>query len=364
MAEVLKNSPILITGFPGFLSDHLVRLLGDSTDADLELLCLRDMEPLAQRRLRQLQQEQPQLVDRCKIWAGDIREPNLGLSADDYAELTERVEVVYHLAAIYDLAVAERIAYSINVGGTVNVLDFCEACDELQKLNYVSTCYVAGERTGRIYEQELDVGQHHKNHYEATKFWAEVEVQRRWDRIPTAIFRPGIVVGDSRTGETRKYDGPYYIFQLLHRLPEWMPLPNVGSGNAAVNLVPVDFVAQALTGLGQRPDRRDQVYHLADPEPMGAAQIVNGVLDLMQRRPTMGRLPAQWVERALTNGTVEQWTGVPREALTYFNHDAHFDTTHADEALGVIGLQCPHLSDYLGQLIDFFLRHPEGPPSS
>lgn len=363
MSKKPAASSILITGFPGFLSNHLVRHLAESTPAPLELLCLRNTESAARRQLRHLDEQQPGLAQRTSIWSGDITEPKLGLGSADYTQLSERVGIVYHLAALYDLAVAERVAYEVNVGGTVHLLDFCEACDDLRQLNYISTCYVAGERTGTIYEDELDVGQHHKNHYEATKFWAEVEVQRRWRHIPTAIFRPGIVIGDSKTGATTKYDGPYYVFQLLHGLPEWLPVPNIGSGDAVVNLVPVDFVAQALAHLGLRHELHTQVYHLADPEPMGASEIVDGVLQRMGRRPTMGRLPAAWVDRALKNGTIEQWTGVPRQALTYFNHDAYFDTTHAREALSEQQITCPPLSAYLDRIVDFFLRHPDEAPT-
>lgn len=363
MPDSLTDRAYFITGFPGFLSQHLVGELADRTDGPLHFLCLEDTLEAARCQLDELAADHPKLADRAHLHAGDIAAPKLGLGDELYDELASEVGVVWHLAALYDLSVAEEIAYRVNVAGTVNVLDFCEACDDFERLNYVSTCYVAGERIGPIYENELDVGQHHHNHYEATKFWAEVEVQRRCDDIPTAIFRPSIVVGHSRTGHTAKYDGPYFLFQLLHRLPEWMPVPSVGSGDSVVNLVPVDFAARALARLGTRPGTEDRVYHLADPHPLTARQIVDRVLEAMDRPPTKGRLPARWVERALENSTVEQWAGIPREALRYFNHDARFDTTNADRALGEVGLECPPLPAYLGRLVDFYLRHPEGPPN-
>lgn len=357
------DGPILLTGFPGFLSRFLVRKLVEVTQAPLHFLCLRSTVETARQQLAELENHHPALAGRWHVHSGNIAEPKLGLDPSEYDELTAEVGIVWHLAAIYDLSVAEETAYRVNVGGTVEILDFCENCEHFERLNYVSTCYVAGERTGTICEDELDVGQHHKNHYEETKFWAEVEVQRRSEDLPTAIYRPAIVVGDSGTGETAKYDGPYYVFQLLHRLPEWMPVPRIGRGDAEVNLVPVDFVAEALATLGHHRASTGAVYHLADPFPMQSAQIVDRVLEQMGRRPSMGRLPATWVERALKNRTVEEWTGVPREALTYFNHDAHFDTTNATGALDELGLQCPPLSTYLDRLLDYFLRHPDGPPS-
>ena len=362
MGTTLPDRPILLTGFPGLLSERLLSELAESTDAPLHLLCLESTVDDAQRQLARLQNQHPQLEGRCNVYGGDISRDRLGLSEREYDQLTEQVGVVWHLAAIYDLSVPQEIAYRVNVGGTANVLDFCEDCEDFARLNYVSTCYVAGDRTDRVYEDELDVGQHHKNHYEATKFWAEVEVQRRRDEIPTAIFRPAIVVGDSNTGATGKYDGPYYVFRLLHRLPEWMPVPTVGRGDAPVNLVPIDFVAEALATLGRREDTEGKVFQLADPHPMTAREIVDTVLELMGRRPSMGQLPASFVERALENETVEQWTGVPREALVYFNTGARFDTTRASDALGEVGIECPPLAGYLDRLIDFFLRYPDEPP--
>lgn len=362
MANSLCDTPILMTGFPGFLSEYLLAQLADTTSGPLHFLCLPATVEAARRRLTELAAAHPGLADRWTVHSGDITRQRLGLAPKTYEDLSAQVGVVWHLAAIYDLSVAKAIAYRVNVQGTINLLDFCQDCSQLKRLNYVSTCYVAGDRRGLVKESELDLGQRHHNHYEGTKFWAEVEVQRRQSQIPTAIFRPAVVIGDSRTGATTKYDGPYYIFRLLHRLPPWLPVPNVGQGKARVNLVPIDFVAKALAALGHRPGHDGKVYQLADPQPMSAKEIVDRALALMGREPTRGSLPATWVERALSQDSVAQWSGVPREALTYFNYDAHFDTTQATAALADAGLPCPHLSDYLDDIVDFFLRHPDNPP--
>ncbi len=363
MPSDLQSAPVLLTGFPGFLSDHLLRELATRTEGELHLLCLPSMVKRGERRLSALQEEHQELKGRWQIHGGDITRRHLGLAEKVYGELKKKIGVVWHLAAIYDLAVGREVAYEVNVGGTQRVLEFCEAAEGLGRLNYVSTCYVSGERRGVILEEELDRGQGHKNAYEETKFWAEVEVQRRAEEsgIPTAIFRPGITVGHSQTGEVNKYDGPYYVFRLLHRLPEWMPFPNVGQGDAVVNLVPIDFVARAMGVLGHA-DGAEGVFHLADPTPMRAQEIVDAVLKHLGRSPTVGSLPASWVERALRNSVVKGWTGVPVEALAYFNHDARYDTERSQEALERHGVRCPPLPTYLDRLLDYYLMHPEGPP--
>ena len=179
----------------------------------------------------------PGLDGRCELLTGDISRTLLGLEPERYAELARTLAQVWHLAAIYDLAVPPDLAHRVNVVGTTNVLDLCEQCTGLQFMGYVSTCYVSGRRRGVILESELDCGQTFKNHYESTKFWAELEVQRR-TKVPSIIFRPGIVVGDSRTGITDKYDGPYFVLRLLQHLPAFLPVPNVGRGDAVVNIIP------------------------------------------------------------------------------------------------------------------------------
>ncbi|RAL22836.1 3-beta hydroxysteroid dehydrogenase [Lujinxingia litoralis] len=356
MTRALTDLPILMTGFPGFLASHLARELAGRGTAEFHLLVLPGERAAAQRRLTELSRDIPDLPQRVRLLTGDITRERLGLSPDAYRELCTTVGVVWHLAAIYDLAVPRDVAFEVNVGGTRQMLDFCEDCEDLARLNYVSTCYVSGDRTGTIREDELDVGQGFKNHYEETKFWAEVEVQRRSDTIPTTIFRPGITVGDSHTGATDKFDGPYYVFGLLERLPEWMPIPNVGRGDARVNIVPIDVLVESLAVLGHDPAHRGQVFHLADPHPMRAREIIRRTLEHMGRKAPAGSVPESWVQKALGNERLEDWIGVPREALDYFNHPANYDTSLAQKALAQHGIEFPHLSVYLPTLLDAFAQ--------
>ncbi len=356
----LIGADVLLTGFPGFVGKNLLaRLVELQPEATFYLLVEARLKDVARRTLAELERAHPQFEGRWELVEGDITDRFLGLSEARYQELSAAIGVVWHLAAIYDLAVPEQLAYRVNVTGTIHVLDFCEACDDLRRLNYVSTCYVSGEREGLIYEDELDEGQGHKNHYESTKFWAEVEVQRRSPNIPTVIFRPGIVVGDSRTGETDKYDGPYYLMKLVQRLPDWMPTFNIGKGESVVNLVPIDYVTDAMAFLGTKQGVDGQVFHLADPNPMRARDVVALALDSMNKAPAVASLPSVLVNAALGKPTVEGALGVPREVLTYFNHDARYDTSNTQRELRNTAIRCPHLSTYMQTLVDYFLRNPE-----
>ncbi len=354
------ESAAFLTGFPGFLTTMLLReLVENSPSGEFHLLVESRFEDLARSRAAQVAKRTAEFDGTIEIHVGDITAPRLGLTEGVYEELTAKVGVVWHLAAIYNLAVPESLAYKVNVTGTIKVLDFCEACESLDRLNYISTCYVSGERAGLVFEDELDEGQGHNNHYESTKFWAEVEVQRRSDEIPTAIFRPSIVVGHSRTGETDKYDGPYYLFKVFKNLPQWVPIPNIGTGNSVVNIVPVDFAAQAIAHIGLEPGHEGTVFQIADPNPMRAQEIVSLTLELLGRKKAPGVVPPRLLDVALGSKSVEEFMGVPREVVNYFSHEARYDTSNTLRALQDTEIRCPHLSSYLQTLMDYVDRNPD-----
>ncbi len=212
--------------------------------------------------------------ERLELVAGDIADRRLGLDDETHERLTSGVTHVFHLAAIYNLAVPLAVATRVNVGGTGNVLDLCLAADRLERLAYVSTAYVAGTRTGVVYEHELLMGQGFKNHYESTKFQAEVWIREMMDRVPTTILRPAIVVGDSRTGETQKFDGPYYILRTIARMERsGRPIPQFGRSEALFNVVPVDYIVAAIAAAPSTRRPNGETLHLTDPEPLLSQEL-------------------------------------------------------------------------------------------
>lgn len=356
----IENVDALITGFPGFLATYLFdELLPRQPKATFHVLVQKRFVDLAHERIAELTARHPTFSGSFEVVVGDITDPLLDLDEATYRALAKRVGVVWHLAAIYDLAVPEQLAFAVNVEGTHHILDFCEACTSFRRLNYVSTCYVSGELRGTVYEDELDQGQSHHNHYESTKFWAEVEVQRRMDKIATTIFRPSIVVGNSRTGETDKYDGPYYLLKMLRKYPNWLPFPNIGEGEFPVNIIPIDFVVQVMATLGLRDAAAGEVYHVADPNPMRARDIVSLALQLMDKAPARGKVPPRLLDVVLENERLEESLGIPRQVVRYFTQSVRYDTTRCSEALADTDIACPHLSTYLQTLIDYVDLHPE-----
>jgi thioester reductase-like protein len=349
---------VLVTGFPGFIGGRLVEaLLGDAPESHVVAL----VEPRMADKARDLAER----LDggRIEVLSGDITKRHLGLVDADYERLAAQLTAVYHLAAVYDLAVPLEIATRVNVDGTGNVLALCEACERLERLHYVSTAYVAGVRKGHVYEHELALGQRFKNHYESTKFQAEVWVREAMDKVPTTIYRPAIVVGDSRTGETPKFDGPYYMLRVISRAVRWrQPIPRFGRAEAPFNVVPVDFIIDAMTTADDAPELVGSTLHLVDPEPVSAAQVFDLLALEYAGRTSAYRLPPRLVAAALRLPAVRRlFSGAPPQSIRYLNHPVYFDTRAARELLEPRGVRCPRLEEYVGPLVKFFREHEDDP---
>lgn len=346
----------LLTGFPGFLGTRLARRLL-AGDPELRLAAL--VEPRMAKRARAVAGAIDE--ERIEVLPGDIGERGLGLEGGVARRLRAEVGVVHHLAAIYDLSVPLETAQRVNVEGTGNVLDLCEECDRLERLNYVSTAFVAGRRHGVVYEHELVFGQEWKNHYESTKYQAELWVRERMGRIPATIYRPAIVVGDSRTGETQKFDGPYYILRLIARGGHG-PLPQIGRADAAFNVVPVDFVIDALLAGGGDRAATGLTLHLVDPDPVSSRELTEILAREYAGRGTSYRAPAKLIEQSLRLPAMRAaFGGTPRESIVYLNHSVRFDTRQAEALLARHGVICPRLPDYAPALVRFFREHEHDP---
>jgi thioester reductase-like protein len=342
---------IFVTGFPGFIATRLLRrLLADDPHARVVAL----VEPRMADRARQVAAELGD--ERIEVLPGDIGERRLALSDADFERVASEMTSAFHLAAIYDLAVPLEIAQRVNVDGTGNVLELCAAAPGLERLNYVSTAYVAGLRNGVVYEHELALGQSFKNHYESTKFQAEVWVREAMDRIPTTIYRPAIVVGDSVTGETQKFDGPYYILRLISlACQRHQPIAQVGRSGAPFNVVPVDFVVDALLAASREPEAAGKTLHLVDPDPLTARELTELLATRYAGRGTSYRLPPRAVDLLLRSAKLrEAFGGTPRESLVYLNHPVRFDTRNASDVLTRAGLACPSFVDYADAIVRFF----------
>ena len=344
---------IFLTGVPGFLGTRLLRALAQAhPDADFGLL----VQPKFETTTRQVLDTHG-LTDRATVLPGDVTAPDLGLGAR-YDAVAERITMACHLAAVYDLSVPRDVGWRVNVEGTRHVLDLLAQSPHLARFGYVSTAYVSGRRTGTLYEDELVHNAGFKNFYEETKYHAEVLVQERMDEIPTMIFRPGIVVGDSRTGETDKFDGPYFVLRALRRLPRYSLMTRIGAGTEPVNLVPVDFVIAALTHLLDQDAHTGTVFHLTDPAPLTTQAILELFSDLLGKQVAYVSVPPG-VARALMSTGVGRMLGIAPELVDYFDHPSRYDNRNTQAALDGTGITCPSLPDYAPKMVEYMQRHDD-----
>ena len=290
---------------------------------------------------------------------GDITLPLLGLAATfDPSQITD----VYHFAAVYDLSVEEKLAEKVNVRGTENVLAFCANLPHLKRLHYVSTCYVSGRYDGNFLESDLDCGQSFNNFYESSKFTAEQRVREAMKNgLPATIYRPAIVVGNSETGATQKFDGPYFVMQWMLRQKKTAFLPRFQNPNTYyLNVVPSDYVLDAFFYLSQQMNSVGKTYQLADPKPLSIQEMIQTLGRDCHRRVLLipfSKNLLKGILKALPR--LEAWLGIPRSALDYFDHPTRYDTRQTQAALQNSGITCPSFPDYSKKLVDFHALHPK-----
>ncbi|MFV0388358.1 MAG: SDR family oxidoreductase [Pyrinomonadaceae bacterium] len=349
---------ILVTGFPGFIASRLVEKLS-ARDTQFYLLVQEAFLQKALDDIRKIAEETSTPLKNFALVEGDITQPNLGISEADLNVVLDETTDVFHLAAIYDLAVEKELAYKVNVDGTKNVNALVSQIKNLRRYNYVSTCYVAGKRLDRIYENELVHDEGFRNYYEETKYFAEIEVENLKAKLPVTIFRPSVVCGDSRTGETAKYDGIYYVITFLRKFPEMFRLVNVGNDDVRLNLVPVDFVIEAMSVLADDERAIGKTIALADPAPMTTRALCDSIAEAITNKKSVITPPSTLVKTFLNSPISPPLTGLPHSGVPYFFVPQTYDTSVADELLAAQGVVCPRFSEYVSTLVEFVAKHPK-----
>src|ERR1700730_1626253 len=214
-------------------------------------------------------------AERIEPVLGDLRRPLLGLEQERVTELRGKINHFWPLAAVYDMTAPAEVNTAVNVGGTTHAVELARAV-EAKRLHHVSSIAVAGEYSGVFSEDMFDEGQRLPSPYHRTKFESE-RIVREQPYVPWRVYRPGIVVGDSKTGEMDKIDRPCYFFRAIQRLrqllPEWLPLVGVDLGYT--NVVPVDWVGDAMDHLAHERDLEGRAFLLPAPRPVRVDELFN-----------------------------------------------------------------------------------------
>ncbi|HEY7619006.1 MAG TPA: SDR family oxidoreductase [Solirubrobacteraceae bacterium] len=355
-----------VTGATGFIGRHLVQ----------ELLSNREGEVYALVR----EGSQERLAELIKRWdggdrvtpvVGDLTQVRLGVDQAWIDEHRGRFEHFFHLAAVYDMTADDEVNERMNVAGTRNAVALANAL-EVGCLDHVSSVAASGLYKGLFREDMFDEGQKLPSAYHRTKFESE-KIAREEATVPWRVYRPAVVIGDSRTGEMDKIDGPYYFFKLIqkmrHALPEWFPL--VGLELGWTNIVPVDYVAAAIDHIAHEPGLDGQAFHLCAPRSQRSGEVLN-TFSRAAHAPHMAIRIDKRLTDALPKGvgsllmqlpalkgvrrTLLADLGIPEEILEHVGFTAQFDTRDTERALAGTGIEVPPLESYAEVIWDFWER--------
>ncbi|SFU80717.1 SDR family oxidoreductase [Pseudoduganella namucuonensis] len=357
-----------VTGATGFIGKRLVRKLLERKGSVVYFL----MRESSSDKLAALYEYWGVGKSRAIPVFGDLRSAKLGVSKDDIKKLGKNIDHFYHLAAIYDMLADADEQLAVNVEGTRNTVEFANAI-QAGVLHHVSSIAAAGMFEGIFREDMFDEAENLDHPYFATKHESE-KIVRQETKGAWRVYRPGLVVGDSKTGEMDKIDGPYYFFKLIQRirqlLPPWMP--TIGIEGGRINIVPVDYVVNAMDHISHLPKLDGRAFHLTDPEPMRVGEVLN-TFCRAAHAPTMSiRINAAlfgFIPKSIKKGVfalspvrrvrdaVMKDLGLPPDLMTFVNYPTRFDNRDTAHALKGTGISCPPLEKYAAPIWDYWERN-------
>jgi len=357
-----------VTGATGFIGKRLVKKLLERKGSVVHFL----IRQASEAKVADLRAYWGVSAARAVPVFGDLTAKKLGVSADDTKALKGQIDHFYHLAAVYDLEADAESQIAVNIDGTRNTVELAKAIGA-KHFHHVSSIAAAGLYEGVFREDMFDEAENIDHPYFMTKHESE-KIVRTECKVPWSVYRPALVVGDSRTGEMDKIDGPYYFFKLIQRmrqiLPPWMP--SVGLEGGRINIVPVDFVVDALVHISHHKRASGQCFHLVDPMGYRVGDVLDilskaahapkmnlfinaalmGFIPKSVKKGLMALAPVRRVYRA-----VMQDLGLPEDMMNFVNYPTRFDCRETQAALKGSGIECPNLKDYAWRLWDYWERH-------
>ena len=356
-----------VTGASGFIGKRLVKTLLARPDATVYFL----LRNATADRVESLLRYWGTTAQRAIVVAGDLTTPGLGVASEDLRALERAIDHVFHLGAVYALDADPELEMTTNVEGARNTVRFAEQI-RAKRFHHVSSIAAAGLYEGVFREDMFDEAENLDHPYFASKHESE-RIVRNECKLPWRIYRPGVVVGDSRDGEMDKIDGPYYFFKLIQKMRKLLPpwAPSIGLEGGRINLVPVDFVARALDHLAHLEGQDGRCFHLTDPHPRRVGDILNifaraahapsttirvnaALLNLVPRgivRSLMALTPVRRIRKAIMRDLA-----LPDDILSFINYPTRFDCRDAERLLKPAGIVVPPLEDYAWRLWDYWER--------
>ncbi|HSK04437.1 MAG TPA: dephospho-CoA kinase [Kofleriaceae bacterium] len=340
----------LVTGFPAFTAKRMIaKLLAAEPPGQTSKFYVLAQPQFADDAARFLAALPG--AERAEVLVGDVCDMDLGLSSVEYRALSRELTWIHHLAGIYFMGVDDDTARRVNVSGTRTMLELARDVGRLERVVHWSTAMVSGDRKGRVYEEDLEAGQRFHNAYERTKYEAEKLVRAAMRQLPITVLRPGIIVGDSTTGEIDTLDGPYYLMVVIATNASKLRLPLLGRGDAPLHLVPIDYVIDAAWHIARLETSAGRTFHLVDPAPLTAREVFERVAEHAQTEKPRGHIPRPLARAVLRTPGLARLGRGPLAFVDLLDHAVHYDQSNTAQALAGTKISCPALVDYLPVLV-------------
>lgn len=351
MSRSSIDSAVLLTGFPSFGARQFAEQLLAAEPCTL-LYCI------VRAKYAQLAVELVQVLPsaqrtRIVLLEGDSAAMDMGLSGAEFREVSARIDRIFHFAITTDLAAPAELAEYTNVQGTCEAIEMASNSPSLRCLVMLSTASIAPANQGVAREQFPEQRHHFRTHVESSLARAERIIRRAMPRLPICILRPSIVIGDSRTGEIDRFDGPYTLLLLILSSPSSASTSLPVRGDAPLNMVPVDFVVRAAHKLGSHPSAPGRIFHLIDSSPLPARRVFELVAHVAGRRSPKGFVPSLVARSLLRAPGIEQIAKSPRGFLELLSSKVRYDASNADEALRGTGIACPPFEAYVDHMVAY-----------
>jgi len=338
----------LVTGFPGRQpAIHLVRAL--ALHGERSVCCI--VTESREERARELVDALPaEAQDRVSLWIGDARSIDLGLSGEELAQLTERVEVIHHCACVTDPAATKEEA-AANVKSTAEILELAEDCRRLRQLVFWSSATVSGNREGFVRETELTDQMGFRNPVEESLFRCEQMLRESAEELPIVILRPALMVGDSMTGETEDLGGMYLLIRFLLSAPEDYRIPTPSHTGVRISTVPVDYAVGAALKIAEDERAVGRTFHIVDPKPVTVHHALQLFAEATGRPAPREHDPLNLATALMRAPGMQRFTNTTRAFLDQLKTDVIYDDRNTREVLAGTGVSCPDLGSYVDVMV-------------
>lgn len=354
----MPSSPqVLLTGFPSSLLARRLATKVLREDEGATVLCPVPTAYVSHAR-EAVGKLPPKLRPRLEVVDADVSAMDFGMSGKRYIEFAKRIDVIHHVPSATTPGIDREVATRVNLGGGAEVLELAEL-GNVEHLIHWSSTLVSGKRKGHILESELIRPSGFRNVVEETLFRTEVMMREAMDHVPITVLRPSIIVGDSKSGEIDRLEGPYLLILLMLSSPVDLRVPLPGRGDTSLNLVPIDYVVDAGYAIGADPNSIGRTFHIVDSSPPTARRVFELIAEEVGRPGPVGALPTQLATALLRTPGLERFSHIPRAFLEQLATDVEYDARNTDELLAGRNIHCPSAPTYMRVMVDHVRQEHE-----